>query len=388
MNQRNLGIYVHWPFCKAKCPYCDFNSHVRHQGVEPEKYGDALVGELSWFSGQTPGRVVTSVFFGGGTPSLMPPAVVGKVIDQIARLWPVVDDVEITLESNPTSAEAANFAGYRSAGVNRVSVGIQALDDADLKYLGRQHTVAEGLAAFRMAARIFPRTSFDLIYARPSQTPDQWQSELARALDEQAGHMSLYQLTIEPETTFFRLHEAGALVTPHEDHAAAMYEITRDLTSAAGLGAYEVSNHARAGHECRHNMLYWTYGEYAGVGPGAHSRLIAADGSRRALAMEKHPETWLQQVCDQSNGVVENTVVAGEDAAHECLLMGMRTNSGVSVKRLERMSGRKLDRSQLGHLVSDGLICLSEDQDCIVATQTGRQVLNSVIEYIALRTLQ
>lgn len=387
MSQRNLGIYVHWPFCKAKCPYCDFNSHVRHQGVEPEAFGSALAAELGWFADQTPGRTVTSVFFGGGTPSLMPPAIVGQVIDQVASLWPVADDVEITLESNPTSAEAANFAGYRSAGVNRVSVGIQALDDADLKYLGRQHTVEEGLAAFQMAARIFPRTSFDLIYARPGQTPDQWKSELARALGEQQGHMSLYQLTIEPETTFFRLHEAGQLVTPHEDHAATMYEITQELTSAAGLPAYEVSNHARAGHECRHNMTYWTYGEYAGVGPGAHSRLIAQDGSRLAVSMEKHPETWLQRIADEANGVVDSSIVAGEDAAHECLLMGMRTTRGVSLARLEQMSGKQVDRSELNHLVSDGLIVLSKDETAVVATPAGRQVLNSVIEHIALKSL-
>ena len=388
MSQRKLGIYVHWPFCKAKCPYCDFNSHVRHQGVDPEKFGDALVHELGWFAGQTPGRTVTSVFFGGGTPSLMPPAIVGRVIDAVAGLWPVADDVEITLESNPTSAEAANFAGYRSAGVNRVSVGIQALDEADLKYLGRQHTVQEGLAAFQMAARVFPRTSFDLIYARPGQTPDQWASELSRALAEQAGHMSLYQLTIEPETAFFRLHEAGQLVTPHEDHAAEMYEITQELTSASGLPAYEVSNHARPGHECRHNMAYWTYGEYAGVGPGAHSRLIADDGSRRALAIEKHPETWLQNVSSQSHGIVENTEVAGQNAAHECLLMGMRTTHGVSLERLEQMSGKRIDRVQLDHLVSDGLVCLTDGDAGIVATPAGRQVLNSVIEYIAVRAFR
>ena len=388
MSQRNLGIYVHWPFCKAKCPYCDFNSHVRHQGVDPVRFGDALADELGWFAGQTPGRTVTSVFFGGGTPSLMPPAIVGQVIDVVAGLWPLADDVEITLESNPTSAEAANFAGYRSAGVNRVSVGIQALNEADLKYLGRQHTVAEGLAAFQMAARTFPRTSFDLIYARPGQTPDQWTAELGRALAEQAGHMSLYQLTIEPETAFFRLHEAGQLVTPHEDHAARMYEITQELTSAAGLPAYEVSNHARPGHECRHNMLYWTYGEYAGVGPGAHSRLIGDDGSRRALAIEKHPETWLNKVSAASNGIVENSAVAGEDAAHEYLLMGMRTTQGISLKRLEQMSGKTVERPQLDYLVSDGLVCLTDDQAGIVATAAGRQVLNSVIEYIAVKTLR
>ncbi len=388
MSQRNLGIYVHWPFCKAKCPYCDFNSHVRHQGVEPGQFGDALAVELSWFAGQTLGRTVTSVFFGGGTPSLMPPAIVGQVIDKVAGLWPVADDVEITLESNPTSAEAENFAGYRRAGVNRVSVGIQALDEADLKYLGRQHSVEEGLAAFQMAARTFPRTSFDLIYARPGQTPDQWRSELGRALQEQAGHMSLYQLTIEPETAFFRLHEAGQLVTPGEDHAAEMYEITQELTSAAGLPVYEVSNHARPGHECRHNMLYWAYGEYAGVGPGAHSRLVEKDGSRRALAMEKHPETWLDKVAAGRNGVVENTIVAGPDAARECLLMGMRTTQGINLKRLQQMSGSHIDREPLDHLVSDGLVLLTDGGHHVVATAAGRQVLNSVIEYMAVKALR
>lgn len=388
MSQRNLGIYVHWPFCKAKCPYCDFNSHVRHQGVEPGQFGEALAAELGWFAGHTPGRTVTSVFFGGGTPSLMPPAIVGQVIDTIAGLWPVADDVEITLEANPTSAEAANFAGYRGAGVNRASVGIQALDAADLKYLGRQHSVEEGLAAFRMAARTFPRTSFDLIYARPGQTPDQWRAELTRALKEQAGHMSLYQLTIEPDTAFFRLHEAGQLVTPGEDHAAEMYEITQQLTSAAGLPAYEVSNHARPGHECRHNMLYWTYGEYAGVGPGAHSRLVTEDGSRRALATEKHPETWLGKVAAGGNGVVENAAITGEDAAHECLLMGMRTTHGISLKQLQQMSGTHIDREPLDHLVSDGLVRLTDGGDQIVATEAGRQVLNSVIEFIAVRVFR
>ncbi len=387
MSHRDLGIYVHWPFCKAKCPYCDFNSHVRHQGVDPDAFGAALANELGWFAGRTPGRTVTSVFFGGGTPSLMPPAVVGSVIDRIAGLWPVADDVEITLESNPTSAEAGNFAGYRSAGVNRVSVGIQALDENDLRYLGRQHTVEEGLAAFRLAAQVFPRTSFDLIYARPGQTPSGWKSELARALDEQQGHMSLYQLTIEPETAFFRLHEAGQLVTPHEDHAAAMYEITQELTVAAGLPAYEVSNHALPGHECRHNMLYWTYGEYAGVGPGAHSRLISDDGARQALSTERHPETWLQGVASDGHGVVDRNAVAGEAAAHEYLLMGMRTTQGVDLAQLQRMSGQTINQQQLDYLISDGLVCLSDDETAIVATRAGRQVLNSVIEHIAFKTL-
>jgi len=388
MSQRNLGIYVHWPFCKAKCPYCDFNSHVRHHGVDPDAFGAALAEELNWFASQTPARTVTSVFFGGGTPSLMPPAIVGAVIDQIANLWPVAEDVEITLESNPTSAEAENFSGYRSAGVSRVSVGIQALDAQDLRYLGRQHSVEEGLAAFRLAAQTFPRTSFDLIYARPGQTPAKWKTELVRALGEQQGHMSLYQLTIEPETAFFKLHEAGQLVTPHEDHAAAMYEITQELTSAAGLPAYEISNHARSGHECRHNMAYWTYGEYAGIGPGAHSRLVKPDGSRLALSTEKHPETWLKSVSSRSHGVVESTVVAGEDAAHEYLLMGMRTVQGVDLAHLRCMTGKPINRQQLDYLISDGLVCLSGDETAIVATRAGRQVLNSVIEHIAFKILQ
>jgi len=386
MNERHLGIYVHWPFCKAKCPYCDFNSHVRHQRVDSESFGSAIVKELGWFAGHTPGRTVTSVFFGGGTPSLMPPSVVAKVIDEIAQLWPVADDVEITLEANPTSVEAAHFAGFRSAGVNRVSVGVQALNEADLKYLGRQHSVEEGLAAFHLAAGIFPRTSFDLIYARPGQTPDQWAEELTRALAEQAGHMSLYQLTIEPETMFFKLHEAGQLVTPDEDHAAVMYEITQELTQAAGLLAYEVSNHARIGHECRHNMLYWTYGEYAGVGPGAHSRLINRDDSRRAISMEKHPETWLNQVIDYSHGIAEDAAVIGEELAHECLLMGLRTNRGVDLDQLQRMNGKLANWDEMDHLVRDGMVKLVGNQR-IVATRAGRQILNSVIEHIALKVL-
>jgi oxygen-independent coproporphyrinogen-3 oxidase len=308
------------------------------------------------------------------------------VIDEIARFWPVADDVEITLEANPTSVEAAHFAGFRSAGVNRASVGIQALNEADLKYLGRQHSVEEGLAAFHLAAGIFPRTSFDLIYARPGQTPDQWAEELTRALAEQAGHMSLYQLTIEPETMFFKLHEAGQLVTPDEDHAAVMYEITQELTQAAGLPAYEVSNHARIGHECRHNMLYWTYGEYAGVGPGAHSRLINGDDSRRAISMEKHPETWLDQVIDHSHGMAEDTAVIGKELAHECLLMGLRTNRGVDLDQLQRMNGKSANWDEMDHLVRDGMVKLVGNQR-IVATRAGRQILNSVIEHIALKVL-
>src|SRR6185295_8010863 len=280
-------VYVHWPFCRAKCPYCDFNSHVRQAGVDALDFADALARELVSFAGLAPRRTVRSVFFGGGTPSLMPPAATARVLEALARIWDLASDAEITLEANPTSAEAANFHGYRAAGVNRLSVGVQALDDEDLARLGRQHSVAEALSAFRLAARVFPRVSFDLIYARPGQTEPAWRRELGRALDEQQGHMSLYQLTIEPGTPYHELHRRGALAVPGEDVAAALFDITQELTSARGLVAYEVSNHALPGHECRHNLVYWRYGDYIGIGPGAHSRLRLDDGRRRALSTER-----------------------------------------------------------------------------------------------------
>jgi putative oxygen-independent coproporphyrinogen III oxidase len=295
MTNQPFGIYVHWPFCKAKCPYCDFNSHVRHGAVDTMSFAQALVRELEWMKQRTPDRTVTSIFFGGGTPSLMPPAAVARVLEGIAALWPVSPEAEITLEANPTSVEAENFRGYRTAGVNRVSVGVQALNAADLAALGRQHSPEEALAAFRLAAKIFPRVSFDLIYARPGQSLEAWREELTRALGEQQGHMSLYQLTIEPETRYFDLHEAGKLKIPDDDLGADLYEVTQELTEKAGLPAYEISNHAQLGHDSQHNLLYWRYGEYAGVGPGAHSRLV--DGDRRfALATEKHPEGWRAKV--------------------------------------------------------------------------------------------
>ncbi len=387
MVERPLGVYVHWPFCKAKCPYCDFNSHVRHVAIDATAFAAGLMKQLKWFANETPGRTVTSVFFGGGTPSLMPPAQVAAVIDEISCLWPVAEDVEITLEANPTSVEAANFEGYRTAGVNRVSVGIQALDGADLKFLGRQHSVEEGLEAFRLATRLFSRTSFDLIYARPGQTPQSWQRELARALTEQNGHMSLYQLTIEPNTAFYRLWQAGQLATASDDTAIAMFEITQELTRDAGLLAYEVSNHALKQHECRHNKLYWNYGEYAGIGPGAHSRLITAGGQRRAVTVESLPETWLINAGNGGAGFVEDELLSGSDAARECLLMGLRTAEGVSLSRLSELSGKPLNTGELCHLIDDGLITAPGNGDTILATSRGRQLLNSVIEHIALRVL-
>lgn len=376
-----FGLYVHWPFCKAKCPYCDFNSHVRHEAVDVLSFSSALVREMQWFAERTKGRKLTSVFFGGGTPSLMPPAAVAEVLEGAERLWPFADNCEITLEANPTSIEAANFRGYRAAGVNRVSVGVQALDAADLAALGRQHTPEEALAAFRLAAKIFPRASFDMIYARPGQTVDQWAEELRCALGEQQGHMSLYQLTIEPGTRYFDLHAKGALVVPEEDDAAALYEVTQELTEAAGLHAYEVSNHAADGHQSRHNLLYWRYGEYAGVGPGAHGRI--ADGvNRMATAAEKHPESWRSLVASQGHGLTEQSLVTPAEQAREYLLMGLRIAEGIEHGRYEQLAGKGLDAGRLESLIQLGLI-ERRGNSRIAATRAGRQVLNAVIAELA-----
>ncbi len=371
-----FGIYVHWPFCKAKCPYCDFNSHVRHQPVNAMAFAGALATELSWFAGQTQGRMVTSIFFGGGTPSLMPPQAVAHVLDHIAANWTVSPDCEITLEANPTSVEAENFRGYRAAGVNRVSVGVQSLVETDLKALGRQHTPGEALAAFRLAAKIFPRVSFDMIYARPHQTIAQWTDELSMALGEQQGHMSLYQLTIEPETAYFDLHAKGALQVPDDDLGASLYDVTQELTARHGLQAYEVSNHAQAGQESRHNLLYWRYGEYAGAGPGAHSRI-----NGRALAMEKHPETWLAAVNAKGCGLASAEDISRVQQADEMLLMGLRLAEGIDLARYGTLSGRAIEEGRISALMELGL--LTRDGNQLTATQSGRRILNAVIAELA-----
>jgi putative oxygen-independent coproporphyrinogen III oxidase len=379
-SSQPFGIYVHWPFCKAKCPYCDFNSHVRHQEVDTMSFAKALAAELRWFAEITPGRTVSSVFFGGGTPSLMPPAAVAEVIDQIAQLWPVADTVEITLEANPTSVEAENFRGYRTAGVNRASVGVQALNENDLKALGRQHTPDEALKAFRLAAKIFPRVSFDLIYARPRQTTEQWKQELTRALGEQQGHMSLYQLTIEPGTAYFDLHAKGLLDVPDEDSATDLFELTQNLTEKHGLSAYEVSNHASEGQESRHNLLYWRYGEYVGVGPGAHAR-IAEGENRRAIVMEKHPETWRKQVDEKGHGSVEDNLVAPVDQASEYLIMGLRVSDGIDLARYEKLRGQTMDPNKIAGLKSLGLV--KREGLRLMATTLGRRLLNALITELA-----
>jgi oxygen-independent coproporphyrinogen-3 oxidase len=379
-SSEDFGIYVHWPFCKAKCPYCDFNSHVRHHDVDAMSFAKALTAELKWFAEITPGRKVSSIFFGGGTPSLMPPTAVAEVIDQIAQLWPIADTVEITLEANPTSVEAENFRGYRTAGVNRVSVGVQALNENDLKALGRQHTPDEALKAFRLAAKVFPRVSFDMIYARPQQTTEQWKEELTRALGEQEGHMSLYQLTIEPGTVYFDLHAKGALVVPDEDRATDLFELTQTLTEKHGLSAYEVSNHASEGQESRHNLLYWRYGEYVGVGPGAHAR-IAEGENRRAIVMEKYPETWRKLVNEKGHGIAEDTLVPPVDQASEYLIMGLRVSDGIDLARYENLKGLPMDPNKIAGLKSLGLI--KREGTRLMATTQGRRLLNALITELA-----
>ncbi|HET8728873.1 MAG TPA: radical SAM family heme chaperone HemW [Alphaproteobacteria bacterium] len=374
-----FAVYVHWPFCKAKCPYCDFNSHVR-EGVEHDRWCAALLRELDHFAEETEGRTVTSVFFGGGTPSLMEPATVAAVVDRVAHNWPVAPDLEITLEANPTSVEAGRFAGFRAAGVNRVSLGVQALDDEALRFLGRQHDAREALDAVRLAARLFDRFSFDLIYARPGMTVPAWEAELGQALELGPGHLSVYQLTIEEGTRFHTLYGRGAFQLPDEDTQAALYEATRDMLGAAGLPAYEISNHARPGQECRHNLTYWRYGDYVGIGPGAHGRLTLG-GAKLATRTHRAPEIWLERV--ERSGHAEHgrePVDPGLRFA-EMLMMGLRLSEGIPRARVVDECGRDLldlvDRSALDRLIAGGFVAL--DVERLTATPAGRQRLNGVL---------
>ena len=376
-----FGLYIHWPFCKAKCPYCDFNSHVRHEAVDSSSFASALVTELTYMASRTPGRTVSSIFFGGGTPSLMAPRDVALVLDGVAKLWPISPDAEITLEANPTSVEAENFRGYRTAGVNRVSVGVQSLNEHDLKALGRQHTPDEALAAFRLAAKIFPRVSFDMIYARPGQSLDTWRAELSRALTEQQGHMSLYQLTIEPETRFADLFAAGKLILPDEDVGADLYDLTQDLTDKAGLPCYEISNHAAPGHQSQHNLLYWRYGEYAGAGPGAHGRLH--DGEKVfATATEKHPETWRSRVQTEGHALVQDEITDVKSQSREMLLMGLRIDEGIDLTRYENLAGRAMNQTKITAMADLGLVEMKSNSR-LAATKSGRRVLNALIAELA-----
>ena len=376
-----FALYVHWPFCLAKCPYCDFNSHVRSTAIDEDRYVSAFCAEIKHRAESAPGRVVRSIFFGGGTPSLMRPQTVQAVIDAIAAAWSIAPGAEITLEANPTSVEAGRFRGYRAAGVNRLSIGVQALNDADLKFLGRRHTAEEALAALKVASSIFSRHSFDLIYARPGQSVDAWRSELLQALDLAGEHLSLYQLTIEPDTMFERLWKAGKLAVPDADLGRELFDATQEITQAHGLPAYEVSNHARPGGESQHNLVYWRYGEYAGIGPGAHGRLITPAG-RRAQSAEKHPEMWLTQVESEGHGLIENELLTAEEQGDEFLLMGLRLAEGVDPERFRRLSGRALDQQQIDTLTADGFL-VTDETGRVRVTPAGFPLLDSVVADLA-----
>lgn len=376
-----FAVYVHWPFCASKCPYCDFNSHVRLKGIDEARFLSAFRREIAHMEALAPGRTVTSIFFGGGTPSLMDPRTVGAILDAIGAAWPVEADAEVTLEANPTSVEAGRFRGYRAAGVNRVSLGVQALNDPDLKRLGRMHSVEEALAAVKIAASAFERFSFDLIYARPNQTPEAWEAELREAIGYAAEHLSLYQLTIEPDTWFERLHNAGKLVIPSSEEARLLYDVTQEICAAHGLPAYEISNHARPGAESRHNLVYWRYGEYAGIGPGAHGRLVTTAG-RLATATERHPETWLQAVESRGCGLIESDLLGAEEEADEFLLMGLRLREGIDPARYEAFAGRPLDRERIAELLGEGLIARPLGSRLAV-TPAGFPVLNAVVADLA-----
>jgi oxygen-independent coproporphyrinogen-3 oxidase len=380
-DESAFGVYIHWPFCLSKCPYCDFNSHVRHAKIDEQRYVRAFAAELATTAARVPQRTVSTIFFGGGTPSLMQPATVGAILDAIGKHWPVARDVEVTLEANPTSVEATRFKGYRTAGVNRVSLGVQALDDDVLKSLGRTHTAEEALAAVAIARGAFERYSFDLIYARPGQAPQAWAAELKRAIAEAGEHLSLYQLTVEPDTPFHTLQATGKLTVPDEDSARALYDTTQEVCAAAGLPAYEISNHARPGAECRHNLVYWRGHEYAGIGPGAHGRLDI-DGERHATVTERRPEAWLMRVESIGHGVVGDDTLLRSQMADEFLLMGLRLAEGIEPARYERLAGRTLDPRRIKILEQEGAIELTSGGKLRV-TQTGFPVLDAVVADLA-----
>ncbi|MFG1393429.1 radical SAM family heme chaperone HemW [Xanthobacter agilis] len=375
-----FGVYVHWPFCLAKCPYCDFNSHVRREAPDQGRFLAAYRREIAHMRALTGPKRADTVFFGGGTPSLMAPRTVAGILEAINEAWPLAPDAEITLEANPTSVEAARFHGYRAAGVNRVSLGVQALNDAELKNLGRMHTVDEALAAVAIARSAFERVSFDLIYARPRQTPEAWARELRRALEEGCEHLSLYQLTIEPGTPFERLYGAGRLILPDDDLSRALWDVTQEVTTAAGLPAYEISNHARPGAEARHNLVYWRYGTYAGIGPGAHGR-IEVQGERRATYVERLPDAWLEAVERQGHGIVTDEPLSRPEQADEMLLMGLRLKEGVDLERYARRAGRPLADPPIAALAEAGLVTRAGPR--LMVTAEGFPVLNAVIAALA-----
>jgi putative oxygen-independent coproporphyrinogen III oxidase len=373
-----LAVYIHWPFCRSKCPYCDFNSHVRDR-VDTARWQQALLADLDHHAELVPGREVGSVFFGGGTPSLMPPETVAALLGRVRSSWDVAPDLEVTLEANPNSAEAARFQAFASAGVNRLSLGVQALDPAALRLLGRAHDRGEAIDAIEHARASFARFSFDLIYARPGQSLAAWRRELDEVLTLAGDHLSLYQLTIESGTALATLERRGELVIPAEEDAAALYEMTQEQLAAQGLPAYEISNHARPGSECRHNLAYWRYQDYVGIGPGAHGRLTVGD-VKYATRQARLPERWLAAVEEAGTGTEEMAAIDRDDAVEEMLMMGLRLTEGVARARLEGAAGRDAEAifgDNLASLVEGGFLTL--DRDRLAATAAGRQRLNAVL---------
>jgi len=378
MGADPLAVYIHWPFCRSKCPYCDFNSHVR-ENVDAARWTRALLSDLDHQAALVPAREFGSVFFGGGTPSLMPPETVVALLERIRSRWEVMTDLEVTLEANPNSAEAAAFRAFAAAGVNRLSLGVQALDPAALRLLGRAHDRNEAIAAIKLAGETFPRFSFDLIYARPGQSIAAWQDELDEALTFASGHLSLYQLTIEPGTAFATLARRGELALPAEETVAIMFERTQDRLAAAGLPPYEISNHARPGAECRHNLAYWRYHDYAGIGPGAHGRLTR-NGGKFATRQHRLPEKWLAAVEAAGTGIEETAAIDRETAIEEMLMMGLRLVEGIPRARLENAAGQDVEillGRNLAPLIDGGFLIL--DGGRLGATQAGRQRLNAVL---------
>ncbi|MGH6620495.1 MAG: radical SAM family heme chaperone HemW [Alphaproteobacteria bacterium] len=382
MTGKPLALYVHWPFCLSKCPYCDFNSHVR-ETIDQDRWRAALLRDLEAAAAAGGRRALTSIFFGGGTPSLMDARTAGAIIERAARLWSVTPDTEITLEANPTSVEAGRLADYRAAGVNRVSLGVQALDDAALRFLGRGHSAAEAVRAVEAAARIFGRFSFDLIYGRPGQTADAWRAELAQALALADDHLSLYQLTLEPRTAFFRRAQAGEALILDEDGTAALYELTQSLLADAGMPAYEISNHAKPGRECRHNLVYWRYGDYLGVGPGAHGR-HTAEGAKVATRRIRSPEDWLGALESGQGALAEETRLDARERFTELMMMGLRLAEGVPMARIRAVCGEGaetwIDRGKLRDLVDEGY--LDPAAGVLRATVAGRQRLDAVLAHL------
>ena len=372
----DLGLYIHWPFCASKCPYCDFNSHVV-RNVNQDHFLRLLMTEMEHFAREVGPRPLSSIFFGGGTPSLMEASTLAGLLSHAEQLWPFAPDIEISMEANPSSVEAKRFEGYLAAGVNRLSIGVQALQNEDLQGLGRLHTVEEALEAIALARQVFPRRSFDLIYARPGQTATAWREELLRALDLEPTHLSLYQLTFEEGTPFEALARAGKMIPLEDDLAADLFELTQEICNAAGLPAYEISNHAAPGQECRHNLIYWQGQDYIGVGPGAHGRLTL-DGQRQGTVCLSDPKAWSLAVEENGHGLCERTPINAEERAVELLLMGLRVREGVSLTRYRALASTDLDPAILGDLSAQGL--LTQEKDRLKVTSLGRPVLNRILQ--------